>query len=76
MVSNKEGAVGPNRQLLWYVRRKFIYAKIIYCFLQFAVTVFGTDDAAILNGNLAKTDIKRTAALTSITGEASSRMSP
>jgi hypothetical protein len=76
MVSNKERAVSPNRQLLWRVRGELIYAKIIHCFLQFAVTVLGTEDAAILDSNLAQTDIKRTTALTSITGEASSRMSP
>jgi hypothetical protein len=76
MVSNKERAVGSNWQLLSCVRRKLIYAKIIHCFLQFAVTVLGTEDAALLNANLAKTDVERTAPLPSITGEASGRMSP
>ena len=70
VIPDEEWAIFPNRQFLGNIRRAFVNANIVNRSLQLAVAVPGTENAALCHRDMAQTDIKRGAALSSMTVEA------
>jgi hypothetical protein len=75
MVSDKEGAICPERQFLRNIWGQLPYSNVTYSLLQLAVFILGTEDTSILHCYMAEADIERTAALLPLAGKASIRMS-
>jgi len=69
VVSKKERAIVADRQPFGNVRRKSIYSDVVRRFLQLASSIRRAKNTSFLDRRMAKANIKRLAALPSMTGK-------